>query len=70
MTRIVDERAVEAPHSFDSSLLRECDIRGIVGQTFTVADTRVLSGAFGTITLRPVFARTLAPAGGRGLRRT
>jgi phosphomannomutase len=35
-------------HSFDATLLREYDIRGIVGQTLSAADARALGRAFGT----------------------
>ena len=35
-------------HSFDPSLLREYDIRGIVGDTLSVDDAQALGAAFGT----------------------
>ena len=35
-------------HSFDPSILREYDIRGIVGDTLSVDDARALGAAFGT----------------------
>ncbi|HEX6958811.1 MAG TPA: phosphomannomutase/phosphoglucomutase [Ferrovibrio sp.] len=35
-------------HQFDASILREYDIRGIVGSTLTVADAQALGRAFGT----------------------
>jgi phosphomannomutase len=43
-------------HRFDPTILREYDIRGIVGQTLFPADARALGR---------VFAQTLAQAGGR-----
>jgi len=44
------------PHRFDPTILREYDIRGIVGTTLFAADARALGR---------VFAQTLAEAGGR-----
>ena len=44
------------PHRFDPTILREYDIRGIVGKTLFPADARALGR---------VFAQTLAEAGGR-----
>jgi phosphomannomutase len=44
------------PHNFDPTILREYDIRGIVGQTLSVADAQVIGRAY---------AVTLAEAGGR-----
>lgn len=35
-------------HTFDPTILREYDIRGIVGDTLTADDARALGGAFGT----------------------
>jgi phosphomannomutase len=43
------------PHRFDPTILREYDIRGIVGQTLFTADARAVGRAF---------AQTLAAAGG------
>src|SRR6202011_3345647 len=43
------------PHRFDPTILREYDIRGIVGKTLFVADAHGLGRAF---------AATLAEAGG------
>src|SRR5215472_7670981 len=43
-------------HSFDPTILREYDIRGIVGSTLSSADARAIGQAF---------ALTLADAGGR-----
>ncbi|MGQ0677334.1 MAG: phosphoglucomutase/phosphomannomutase PgmG [Rhodospirillales bacterium] len=36
------------PHRFDPSILREYDIRGIVGETLSAADARAVGLAFGT----------------------
>ena len=36
-------------HRFDPTILREYDIRGIVGKTLTPADTRAVGRAFGTM---------------------
>jgi len=44
------------PHRFDPTILREYDIRGIVGKTLFPADARALGR---------VFAKTLAAGGGR-----
>jgi phosphomannomutase len=40
------------PHSFDPSILREYDIRGVVGRTLTPADGAAAGRAFGTIVRR------------------
>ena len=44
------------PHRFDPTILREYDIRGIVGETLSAADARAIGRAF---------ALTLAGGGGR-----
>jgi len=44
------------PHRFDPTILREYDIRGIVGETLSATDARAIGGAY---------ALTLARAGGR-----
>ncbi len=36
-------------HRFDPTILREYDIRGIVGETLSVADARAVGRAFGTV---------------------
>ena len=36
-------------HKFDPTVLREYDIRGIVGDTLTVEDARALGRAFGSM---------------------
>ena len=40
------------PHSFNPTIIREYDIRGIVGKTLLVADGLALGKAFGTMVLR------------------
>jgi phosphomannomutase len=42
----------DRPHVFDPTLLREYDIRGVVGQTLSAADARALGRAFGTLARR------------------
>src|SRR3954467_2044282 len=39
-------------HRFERTVLREYDIRGIVGQTLSVADARAVGRAFGTAVVR------------------
>jgi phosphomannomutase len=39
-------------HRFDPTILREYDVRGVVGQTLTAADAHALGRAFGTIVKR------------------
>ncbi len=39
-------------HRFDPTILREYDIRGVVGQTLTAADARALGRALGTMVAR------------------
>jgi phosphomannomutase len=46
------------PHRFDPTILREYDIRGIVGETLSAADAQAVGRAF---------AQTLAASGGRRL---
>lgn len=43
---------MSAPHTFHSTVLREYDIRGIVGDTLTVDDARAVGRAFGTVVVR------------------
>ena len=38
-----------APHQFNPTVLREYDIRGIVGDTLTIEDARALGRSFGTM---------------------
>lgn len=42
----------QTAHKFDSTILREYDIRGIVGGTLHVADARAIGRAFGTLVKR------------------
>jgi len=44
--------ASDAPHLFAASLLREYDIRGIVGESLSAADARALGRAFGSLARR------------------
>lgn len=39
-------------HRFDPTILREYDIRGIVGKTLSAEDARAIGRAFGTLVLR------------------
>jgi len=41
-----------ASHRFESTILREYDIRGVVGKTLHVADARAIGRAFGTLVRR------------------
>ena len=42
----------QTAHKFDSTILREYDIRGIVGDTLHVADARAIGRTFGTMVRR------------------
>ncbi|MEQ8354215.1 MAG: phosphomannomutase/phosphoglucomutase [Kiloniellaceae bacterium] len=42
----------KAPHRFDPTVLREYDVRGIVGETITAADAFALGRAFGSFAVR------------------
>src|SRR3546814_15940474 len=44
--------AADAPHRFDPTLLREFDIRGVVGQTLSLGDAQAVGRAFGTVARR------------------
>ena len=39
-------------HDFDSTVLREYDIRGIIGQTLGADDARAIGRSFGTLLRR------------------
>ncbi|MDH3911272.1 MAG: phosphomannomutase, partial [Rhodospirillales bacterium] len=39
-------------HRFDPTILREYDIRGVVGRTLSLDDARILGRAFGTLARR------------------
>ncbi|HVI87907.1 MAG TPA: phosphomannomutase/phosphoglucomutase [Dongiaceae bacterium] len=43
---------MQQPHCFHSSILRECDIRGIFGETLSPADATALGGALVALTRR------------------
>ena len=43
---------VRAAHRFDPTILREYDIRGVVGETLSTADAEALGRAFGTLIAR------------------
>ncbi len=45
-------RAVGAGHRFHPTVLREYDVRGVVGETLSAADARALGRAFGTVVAR------------------
>src|SRR5260370_41316572 len=42
----------QTAHKFDPTILREYDIRGVVGDTLHVADARAIGRAFGTMVRR------------------
>jgi len=42
----------QAPHRFDTSVLREYDLRGIVGETISAVDAYALGRAFGSLAVR------------------
>ena len=44
----------ETAHKFDPSILREYDIRGVVGSTLHVADARAIGRTFGTLGIVPM----------------
>ena len=39
-------------HKFNSTILREYDVRGVVGETLTEADARFLGKSFGSLIKR------------------
>ena len=54
-----------AGHTFHPTLLREYDIRGVVGETLFVADARALGRAFGAVVRREGGTRVAAGYDGR-----
>ncbi len=48
MTSLKQDSLAPHPHQFDPSVLREYDIRGVVGKTLTLHDAYALGLAFGT----------------------
>ncbi len=43
---------MSSAHQFDRTVLREYDIRGIVGKTLSAADARAVGRGFGTAVVR------------------
>jgi len=54
-----------AAHRFDPTILREYDVRGIVGQTLHAADARALGRAIGTVAGRQGLRRIVTAYDGR-----
>lgn len=52
-------------HQFNSTILREYDVRGIVGETLSAADARAIGRAFGTIVARKGGSRVCVGYDGR-----
>ena len=52
-------------HNFDPTLLREYDIRGIVGQTLKIEDAQAVGRAFGTVVVRQGGSRVCVGYDGR-----
>jgi phosphomannomutase len=55
----------QAMHRFDPSILREYDIRGIVGDTLNAPDATAIGGAFGTLVRRKGGKRVAVGRDGR-----
>jgi phosphomannomutase len=55
----------QAVHRFDPSILREYDIRGIVGDTLNAPDATAIGGAFGTLVRRKGGKRVAVGRDGR-----
>ena len=53
------------PHAFHPTLLREYDIRGVVGKTLHAADARVIGAGFGTLVRRAGGAKVAIGYDGR-----
>ncbi|MDE2029855.1 MAG: phosphomannomutase/phosphoglucomutase [Alphaproteobacteria bacterium] len=53
------------PHHFDPTIIREYDIRGIVGKTLHIDDARALGRAFGTMVVRAGGRRVVVGYDGR-----
>src|SRR4051812_39050750 len=56
---------MSSAHRFDPTLLREYDIRGIVGSTLTTADAQAVGRAFGTVVRRGGGSRVCVGYDGR-----
>ena len=54
----------ETAHKFDPNILREYDIRGVVGKQVHAADARAIGRSFGTMVRRQFASK----AGGSGWR--
>lgn len=54
-----------APHRFEPTILREYDVRGVVGRTLTEADAEALGRAFGTIVAETGGSRVAVGRDGR-----
>jgi phosphomannomutase len=54
-----------AAHHFDRTVLREYDVRGVVGRTLHAADARALGAAFGTVLRRDGGTRVAVGCDGR-----
>jgi phosphomannomutase len=52
-------------HNFDPTILREYDIRGVMGETLSVADARALGRGFGTVLRRAGGSRVCVGYDGR-----
>ena len=53
------------PHRLDPSILREYDIRGIVGETLTTEDAHAIGLAFGTLMQRDNYSTVAVGYDGR-----
>ncbi|RMF14962.1 MAG: phosphomannomutase/phosphoglucomutase, partial [Alphaproteobacteria bacterium] len=57
---VADGAHAGAPHVFDATILREYDIRGIVGETLTESDAEALGRAYATLVRRQAGAERIA----------
>ncbi len=55
----------DLPHGFHATLLREYDIRGVVGDTLTIADATAIGRGFGTMVQRAGGSRVVVGYDGR-----
>ncbi len=60
-----DQEKSKKPHNFNPTILREYDIRGIVGQTVTDADAWAIGASFGTLVRRAGGDRVVVGFDGR-----
>jgi len=56
---------VSQPHAFDPTILREYDIRGVVGESLHAADARAIGRSFGSIVRREGGSRVAVGRDGR-----